>query len=98
MDNTFLSTRVRIQDERKQQVVSTGTYAFVRHPLYLGCFLMMMGAPLMLGSVYGLLLSVIGTIAICFRIVGEEKMLSLELEGYDGYRKKVKYRMIPFIW
>jgi protein-S-isoprenylcysteine O-methyltransferase Ste14 len=98
MDNTFLSTRVRIQSERKQQVITTGTYAFVRHPLYLGCFLMMMGAPLMLGSVYGLLLSSIGTVAICFRIVGEEKMLSEELEGYEEYKKKVKYRMIPYIW
>jgi protein-S-isoprenylcysteine O-methyltransferase Ste14 len=98
IDNTFLSTKVRIQSERKQQVITTGTYAFVRHPLYLGCFLMMLGAPLMLGSVYGLLLSVIGTVGICFRIAGEEKMLSEELEGYEEYKMKIKYRLIPYIW
>jgi protein-S-isoprenylcysteine O-methyltransferase Ste14 len=98
IDNTFLSTKVRIQSERKQQVITSGTYAFVRHPLYLGCFLMMLGAPLMLGSVYGLLISLVGTVAICYRIVGEERMLSQELEGYGEYQKKVKYRLIPFIW
>lgn len=98
IDNTFLSTRVRIQSERKQQVITTGSYAFVRHPLYLGCFLMMLGAPLLLGSVYGLLISLIGTAAVCFRIVGEEKMLSEELEGYEEYKQKVKYRMIPYVW
>jgi protein-S-isoprenylcysteine O-methyltransferase Ste14 len=89
---------VRIQSERKQQVITSGTYAFVRHPLYLGCFLMMLGAPLMLGSVYGLLISLVGTVGICYRIVGEERMLSQELEGYGEYQKRVKYRLIPFIW
>lgn len=98
MENTYLSTRVRIQSERQQQVITTGVYGFVRHPLYLGCMLMMVGAPLLMGSVYGLAISLIGSMVLAGRIVGEEKMLAEELEGYAAYRQKVKYRLIPFIW
>jgi protein-S-isoprenylcysteine O-methyltransferase Ste14 len=98
IENTFLSTMVRIQTERKQRVISTGPYGFVRHPLYLGCMLMMIGAPLLLGSIYSLAIALIGTILIAFRIVGEEKMLVEELEGYEDYRKRVKYRLIPLVW
>jgi protein-S-isoprenylcysteine O-methyltransferase Ste14 len=98
IENTFLSTRVRIQTERKQRVITTGVYSFVRHPLYLGCALLMFGAPLLVGSVYGLILSVIGLLVLAGRTVGEEKMLIEELEGYDEYKKKVKYRLIPFVW
>jgi len=98
IENTFLSTRVRIQSERKQRVITTGVYGFVRHPLYLGCALMMFGAPFLVGSVIGLIISLIGFFVLAGRIVGEEKMLAEELEGYDDYKKKVKYRLIPFIW
>ena len=98
MENTFLSTMVRIQSERKQQVISTGVYGFVRHPLYLGSSLMMIGAPLLLGSLYGLLITLVGLVALAVRINGEEKMLSEELEGYEEYKKKVTSRLIPFIW
>lgn len=98
MENTYLSTMVRIQSERKQHVISTGVYGFVRHPLYLGCLFMMIGAPLLLGSLYGLLITFIGLAAIAGRIIGEEKMLSDELEGYDEYKKKVTYRLVPFVW
>ncbi len=98
IDNTYLSTRVRIQSERKQRVITTGVYGFVRHPLYLGCALMMFGAPLLVGSVYGLIISLIGLLVLAGRIVGEEKMLVEELEGYGEYKKKVKYRLIPFVW
>jgi len=98
MENTYLSTMVRIQNERKQHVISTGLYGFVRHPLYLGSMLMMFGAPLLLGSLYGLLITFIGMIALVVRIIGEEKVLSDELEGYEEYKKKVTYRLIPFIW
>ncbi len=98
IDNTFLSTRVRIQSERKQHVITTGSYGFVRHPQYLGCMLMMFGAALLVGSVYGLLLCVIGTALVAGRIMGEERMLAEELEGYDEYRKQVRYRLIPFVW
>ena len=98
IENTFLSTMVRIQTDRKQHVISTGPYGFVRHPLYLGCMLMMIGAPLLVGSIYSLISSLIGSILIAYRIVGEEKMLVEELDGYDEYRKRVKYRLIPFVW
>jgi protein-S-isoprenylcysteine O-methyltransferase Ste14 len=98
MQNTYLSTLVRIQSERKQYVISTGVYGFVRHPLYFGCMLMMIGGPLLLGSLYGLLLTALGMLAIVVRILGEEKLLAEELEGYAEYRQKVTYRLIPFIW
>ncbi len=97
-DNTFLSVSVRIQSDRKHHVISTGVYGFVRHPLYLGCMLMMLGAPLLLGSVWGLIITVIGLVLLVVRIIGEEKMLIDELEGYDDYRAKVKYRLVPFVW
>lgn len=98
IDNTYLSAMVRIQSERKQHVITTGSYGFVRHPLYLGCALMMFGAPLLVGSVYGLILSLIGALVLAGRIIGEEKMLAEELEGYEAYRQKVKYRLLPFVW
>ena len=98
VENTFLSTLVRIQTERKQQVISTGVYGFVRHPLYLGCLLMLLGAPLLLGSIYGLIISLIAFFVLVGRIIGEEKMLVNELEGYEDYKKSVIYRLIPFIW
>ncbi len=98
MANTFMSTMVRIQEERKQHVITTGTYGFVRHPLYLGCALMMFGMPLLVGSVVGLVLTAIGMAALIYRIGGEEKMMVNELEGYNDYKKKVKYRLVPLIW
>ncbi|MEI8203569.1 MAG: isoprenylcysteine carboxylmethyltransferase family protein [Bacteroidota bacterium] len=97
-DNTFLSALVRIQTERKQKVVTTGVYSFVRHPMYLAGTLLFIGTPLLLGSLYGLALGVALTFLIAGRILGEEKMLEEELEGYDVYKKKVKYRLVPFVW
>lgn len=98
MENTFLSARVRIQSERQQQVITSGVYSFVRHPLYLGCALMMFGAPLLVGSVYGLGISALGLLVLAGRIMGEENMLTKELDGYAAYQQKVKYRLIPFVW
>ncbi|MFC7440522.1 methyltransferase family protein [Laceyella putida] len=98
VENTFLSTLVRIQTDRKHHVISTGVYGFVRHPLYLGCLLMILGAPLLLGSMYGLIIGLIVVMVLVGRIIGEEKMLVNELEGYEDYKKKVKYRLIPFVW
>ena len=98
VENTYLSTLVRIQTDRHQRVISTGVYSFVRHPLYLGCLLMMIGAPLLLGSICGFIISLFGVIVLAGRIMGEEKMLVDELEGYENYKKKVKYRLIPYVW
>ncbi|NPV90764.1 MAG: isoprenylcysteine carboxylmethyltransferase family protein [Firmicutes bacterium] len=98
VDNTFASTQVRIQRERKQHVVSTGVYSFVRHPMYLGAVFMGLGAPLLLGSVYGLAVGLIMILVVAGRIIGEERMLVSELEGYEDYRRKVRYRLIPYVW
>ena len=97
-DNTFVSPLVRIQRERKQQVVSTGVYGFVRHPMYLGGILLFIGTPLLLGSLYGIIIGVLMLFLLVVRIIGEEKMLVDELEGYADYQKKVKYRLLPFVW
>jgi len=98
VDNTFVSPLVRIQAERKQQVISIGVYGLVRHPMYLGGILLFVGTPMLLSSIYGVLLGVLISFLLVVRIVGEERMLVKELEGYADYRKKVKYRIIPFIW
>ena len=97
-ENTFASTMVRIQTERQQRVITTGVYRFVRHPMYLGVVLMMFGAPLLLGSIWSLPIAVISFLVLIGRIIGEEKMLVNELEGYADYAKRVRYRLIPFIW
>ena len=96
--NTFLSAQVRIQSERKQQVITTGVYSFVRNPYYLGILLMLVGAPLKTGSLVGLAIGLVAVIALMIRIMGEEKMLVDELEGYQEYKQKVKYRLLPFVW
>ncbi len=97
-DNTFLSPLVRIQYDRMQRVVSTGVYGFVRHPMYLGGILMFLGAPLLLGSIYGVLAGLALTVLLVARILGEEKMLNRDLEGYRKYTQHVRYRLIPYIW
>ncbi len=97
-DNPYASAEVRIQTERKQHVVSTGVYGFVRHPMYLGGICYLIGAPMLLGSKYGVLLSILMVVFIVVRIIGEEKALVEELEGYEYYKKKVKYRLVPHIW
>ena len=98
VENTFASPLVRIQAERKQRVISTGVYSFVRHPMYLAGILMFLGAPLLLGSMYGVLIGVVLCLLLVVRIPGEEKMLTNELEGYADYKHKVRYRLIPFVW
>jgi protein-S-isoprenylcysteine O-methyltransferase Ste14 len=97
-DNTFLSPLVRVQEERKQRVVSTGVYGFVRHPMYLGGILMFVGVPLLLGSFFGILAGLALTILLMARILGEEVMLSRDLEGYREYMQNVRYRLFPFLW
>jgi protein-S-isoprenylcysteine O-methyltransferase Ste14 len=97
-DNTFLSPLVRVQAERRQRVVTTGVYGFVRHPMYLGAALMFVGAPLLLGSASALALGVAMTVLLALRIGMEERVLMGELEGYAEYRKTVRYRLIPFVW
>ena len=95
-ENAYLSRTVKV--EEGQSVVSTGLYGIVRHPMYSATILMFMMIPLRLGSLWGLLAFLHYPILMCVRAVNEEKLLAEELEGYVEYKKKVKYRLIPFIW
>jgi len=97
-ENTFAAPVVKMQKERGQKVISTGLYAIVRHPMYAGAVLLFIAAPLLLGSVWGLLLGLLLIVTIAVRSLGEEAMLKDELEGYRDYMRKVKWRMIPFVF
>jgi protein-S-isoprenylcysteine O-methyltransferase Ste14 len=96
MENSFTSAIVEVDAEQK--VVSTGPYALVRHPMYTGALIMLSGAPLALGSWWGLLTMIPITLVIIWRLIDEEKFLVRRLPGYSDYRNKVRYRLVPFIW
>ena len=95
-ENAYLSRTVKV--EEGQTVISTGLYGVVRHPMYLASVLMFLAIPLVMGSWYALIPFAFYPLLMVVRILDEEKLLSAELSGYDEYKKKVKYRMIPFIW
>ena len=95
-ENAYLSRTVEVQEG--QRVIDTGLYGVVRHPMYLATILMFLPMPLILGSLWGLLPMAIYPLLMVVRIGNEEKVLCEELDGYDAYRQKVKYRLIPFIW
>ena len=97
-ENTFAAPVVKMQKERGQKVISTGMYGVVRHPMYAGAVLLFISTPLLLGSIYGLVLGLLLIVTIAARSVGEEAMLKQELEGYIDYTKKVKWRIIPFVF
>jgi protein-S-isoprenylcysteine O-methyltransferase Ste14 len=94
--NTFLSATIEVQD--RQQVITTGLYSIVRHPMYTGAIILMVFTPLALGSLWGLAPSMILTIVISIRAIDEEHKLSADLAGYKEYCTKVKYRLIPYIF
>lgn len=95
-ENAYLSRTVKV--EEGQTVISTGLYGIVRHPMYLASVLMFLSIPLVMGSWYALIPFAFYPVLMVVRILDEEKLLTAELSGYDEYKKKVKYRMIPFIW
>ena len=97
-ENTFAAPVVKMQKERGQKVISSGMYGVVRHPMYAGAVLLFISTPLLLGSVYGLAIGLLLIVTIAARSVGEEAMLKRELEGYSDYMKKVKWRIIPFVF
>jgi len=97
-DNTFASQLVRIQTERGQHVIDTGVYRFVRHPMYLGGSLMLVGGGLLLGSIVGLVLGIGEVLLLVVRIFIEEKLLVRDLAGYQEYRRNVRYRLVPHVW
>jgi protein-S-isoprenylcysteine O-methyltransferase Ste14 len=97
-DNPFLSQLVRIQAERGQHVIDTGVYSVVRHPMYLGASLILVGGALLLGSVCGLLSALATILLLVIRIFGEEKLLARDLAGYQAYCERVRYRLVPWGW
>ncbi len=96
--NTFLSSFVRIQDDRDQVVVSSGPYRFVRHPMYAGMLFMFWGIPLLLGSWLALIPAVLNAVLFVVRTALEDRTLQAELPGYKDYVEKVRYRLIPGVW
>ena len=97
-DNTFGSALVRVQTERGHRVVSTGVYGWVRHPMYLGATLMFVGGPLVTGAISALVVGLTLVVLLAVRSLDEEALLPRELLGYEEYRRRVRYRLIPFVW
>ncbi len=98
VSNRFFSTMVRLQTDRGHQVASGGPYRFVRHPGYGGFIITNLAVPLVLGSLYGLLVSAISVAIIIIRTCLEDATLQAELDGYAMYAQKVRYRLLPFVW
>ena len=95
-ENAYLSRTIKV--EEGQKVVDTGLYGIVRHPMYMATILLFLMMPLVLGSWYALIVFAFYPAIIIVRLKDEEELLTRELSGYAEYKKKVKYRIIPFIW
>ena len=95
-ENTYLSRTVEVQDN--QEVIDTGLYGIVRHPMYMATTVMFLTMPLVLGSPISFLIMLGYIPVIAKRIANEEDVLEKGLEGYQNYKKKVRYKMIPFLW
>jgi protein-S-isoprenylcysteine O-methyltransferase Ste14 len=96
-ENTFTSSTIELAPDQK--VISTGPYAWVRHPMYGGGFLMLLGIPVALGSWWGVLVFVVAIVpAVIWRLLDEEKFLAKNLPGYVEYQGRVKFRLLPLVW
>lgn len=95
-ENEYLSRTVEVQEN--QRVVDTGLYGWVRHPMYAATVLMFLSMPLILGSVFSFAVMLGYLPILVVRIRGEERLLERELKGYTEYERKVKYRLIPYVW
>ena len=95
-ENTYLSRTIEVQ--KNQKVIDTGLYRIVRHPMYAVTILLFLSIPLILNSVISFIIFLLYPFIISRRIKSEEKVLEKELKGYIEYKKKVKYKLIPFIW
>lgn len=95
-ENAYLLRTIEV--EKGQKVVDTGMYGIVRHPMYIVTILLFLSIPLILGSIISFVIFLMYPFIIIKRIKNEEKVLERDLEGYIEYEKKVKYRLIPFIW
>jgi protein-S-isoprenylcysteine O-methyltransferase Ste14 len=97
-ENSFAAPLVKVQSERGHHVISSGPYAWVRHPMYSGAVVYFAGIPLLLGSAWGLILSPLFALLFAIRIAIEERTLREGLAGYDEYMKRVRYRLLPGVW
>ena len=97
-ENSFAAPLVKVQSERGHRVISSGPYAWVRHPMYTGAIVFFIGIPLLLGSLWGLIASPLLALLFAIRITIEERMLTAGLEGYIDYTSQVRYRLLPGIW
>ena len=95
-ENMYLSRIIEIQEDQK--VIDTGLYSIVRHPMYSSTILLFLSIPLILGSLLSFLIFMLYPIIIANRIKNEEQVLEQGLKGYSEYKKKVKYKVVPFIW
>ncbi|MGC2195360.1 MAG: isoprenylcysteine carboxylmethyltransferase family protein [Terriglobales bacterium] len=95
-ENTFASATIELAPDQK--VISTGLYALVRHPMYMGALFWFVGMSLALGSWWGLFVFLLILPALIWRIFDEENLLTKNLPGYSEYRGKVRYRLVPFLW
>jgi len=95
-ENSFGGSTVQTFDSQK--VISTGPYALIRHPMYAGVLIMMLGVPLALGSGWGLAALAITVPGLMWRILDEEKLLKKDLPGYAEYIQKVHHRLVPYLW
>jgi protein-S-isoprenylcysteine O-methyltransferase Ste14 len=96
IQNSYAAVTVQVGEGQK--VVSTGLYGLVRHPMYTGNVIMMVGIPIALGSYWGLVFVVPGLIVLAWRIRDEEKLLQEKLGGYREYTQQVRYRLVPCMW
>ena len=95
-ENTFLSRTIKVQ--KNQKIVDTGFYSIVRHPMYSITLILFLTMPLILGSIISFVIFLMYPFIIAKRIINEEEVLEKELKEYTDYKKKVKYRLIPFVW
>jgi protein-S-isoprenylcysteine O-methyltransferase Ste14 len=96
IQNSYAAANVRV--EESQSVVSTGLYGLVRHPMYVGNIILMVGIPFALGSYWALVVVIPGLLVLGVRILDEERMLEHQLKGYREYTQKVHYRLVPYVW
>jgi protein-S-isoprenylcysteine O-methyltransferase Ste14 len=96
IQNSYAAVNVVV--EAGQRLVSSGLYGLVRHPMYTGNVILMLGVPLALGSYWGLVFVIPGLIVLILRIRDEEDLLAHELSGYREYTQQVRYRLVPYVW